>query len=116
MRLWALWGLCVLLVGPLPAQGGSEKTGDDLLYICTYNSLIAQGTCLGYIEGIATVMHHGVEIAQFQACIPEKVTIEQHRDIVVDYLKRNAALRHYLAAGLVAAALAEASPCPKVGN
>jgi hypothetical protein len=108
-----LLALCALLISPLPTQAGSEKTGDELLYVCTYSSLIAQGTCLGYIEGIATVMHHGVEIAQFRACAAEPATIEQLRDVVIAYLKRNVALRHYLAAALVAAALAEAFPCPK---
>jgi hypothetical protein len=48
----------------------------------------------------------------FHACIRDGVTVTQIADVVKLWLQKHPENRDYAAAGLVAAALEEAFPCP----
>jgi hypothetical protein len=101
---------CVIvsIATALPARG-DFRDGNKFLVECT--SLGYQEVaCYEYIKGIADVLVHD-SIAGYRACVPPRVLDTQLRDVVVQYLQRNAPQRHYGAAGLVAEAIAEAFPC-----
>jgi hypothetical protein len=82
--------------------------GSDLLEKCNTQLDIV---CIGYINAVAYAMNDGNAVNGFKACIPLGVTAQQIKDVAVQYLTKNPAIRNYAAAGLVAAALSEAFPC-----
>lgn len=85
-------------------------TGNDIYEYCRAVSPVRFGLCLGYIEGIADVLEVG-SIFGYRACVPGTVKVEQLRDIVVQFLFRDAAMREVGAVPLVAQALSGAFPC-----
>jgi hypothetical protein len=102
---WLLAG-ALLVATPALAR---LKTGNELLYDCTFGSAINQAMCLGFIDGIAQNPHKDFGVF----CIPQDVPLAQLWVIVVDHLKRNVTDRPIPATVLVLAALQEAFPCPK---
>ena len=105
--------LGVLVSGPARAA----MTGNDLLSYCKRSGLFDAGICLGYIGGAWNTMQgyssykkipHSLRI-----CSPEKVTIKQVKDVVVQYLEQNPNLRHVSGGLTIKFALQAAWPCPK---
>lgn len=94
----------------------SFTTGNSLFDQCSATSSIAKEYCLGYIVGIADALSDvnsdGGTIQGARACPPKRnLSQGQVRDVVVQWLQRNPAIRHKGASGLVATAIAEAFPC-----
>lgn len=115
MRGWIAATTAVALLalaGPAAAQALELETGESLLGRCKSGSEGAL-TCLGYVSGVADAMAAGNSINLATACFVGKVNAGQLQDAVVAWLERNADKRHFAAAGLVAAALAETFPCPR---
>jgi hypothetical protein len=88
------------------------KNGNRLWSLCSQppNS-VAKAECAGYVLGVVDAIKEDDAVNGFTACLPTEVTTVQVVDVVTDYLRQNPAERHYLAAGLVARALARAFPC-----
>lgn len=117
--------LCItffLAISALSASPGSGRateyyTGNTLLDGCTDASAassVLQTGCMGYISGVASAGGQCENtINGYRFSVPEGVSRGQLKDIVVMWLQRHPADRHYAAAGMVAAALAESFPCNK---
>jgi Rap1a immunity proteins len=90
----------------------SDLTGNDLLRLCSGNEAFETNVCTGYIEGVrdgsmfATV---SLKAKPFFS-VPEKVSSDQLRDVVVKYLRDNPGTRHKPAGMLTIFALKEAFP------
>jgi Rap1a immunity proteins len=89
------------------------KTGNDLYNDCGNERSAAWVGCYGYIQAIADVFQAENKISGYIACLPPTVQAGQLIDIIVNYLRVNAARRHFDAAGLVAHALSDAFPCSR---
>jgi hypothetical protein len=63
------------------------------------------GVCMGYVEGVAD--------AYADACLPERVGLDQDIRVVVKYLNDHPEKLHLDRAELTKAALKQAFPCPK---
>lgn len=103
-----------LMLGTVPSaarQTGAFMTGNTLLSHCDEPDAIGTTYCVAYVVGIADMMNDGISIGGRRACLPGGVTSFQVRDIAVAYLRRNPQSRHYIAASIVAVALADAFPC-----
>jgi hypothetical protein len=105
----------VIGLGLLQTIPGQSTTIDSV----DGNRLWAQCTdphrlliCFGYITGIADVMEAGqLQGSGWRACFPANVTVEQLKDVVVEYLRALPQSRHINAAKLVGAALESGFPC-----
>ena len=97
---------------------GGFVTGNSLFDVCSDSHHINEAYCKGYVAGVADA------ISQMNAvkangwttpstCIPqgEKVTQDQLKDVVVQYLTAHPEIRHVAAAGLTLLALQAAFPC-----
>ncbi len=90
----------------------SNLTGNDLLRFCNSHEAFETNICTGYIEGLrdglmfATV---SLKSKPFFA-VPDKVSSDQLRDVVVKYLRDNPETRHKPAGMLTIFALKEAFP------
>ncbi len=92
-------------------------TGNELWTHCVsadpnsqYFNPLNSGICVGVVTAIAdTLATYGVY--GFRACFPAHSTRGQAEDVVKRYLDQHPEKRHYVAADLVAMALAEAFPC-----
>ncbi len=104
--------LTAFFVQPVAAAG--FQSGNSLLARCTSKNANNRGFCYGYIAGITDVLAGGRNnINGYRACFSRGQTVGQMRDIVVLWLQKNPAQRHYSAGGLVALALEKAFPCKK---
>lgn len=67
-----------------------------------------------YVMGVADAVDR--QRTKYKQCfaIPEKVTAGQMADVVQQFLEKNPSGRHFKAADLVASALEDAFPCPKL--
>ena len=92
---------------PTPTTVGGVETGDSLFNDCDDPGEMA---CISYVGGIAEVMLADT-IFGFRVCMPLEATNEEAVDIVKAFLAKHPNFRHFQAAGLVAAAFAEAWPC-----
>jgi hypothetical protein len=99
----AAWMLC-----SSAALASSFRNGNVLLQECSSSQDVM--FCLGYIEAVNDALD-GNRVNGYEACVPNVVTAGQLKDIVVQYLRQNAAERHLLAVGLVADAISKAFPC-----
>jgi hypothetical protein len=113
--------LSVAVAAPARAGGfATFETGNQLFEECQPSaSYYKQGVCLGFVAGVADAMDAAQSswrhetVTGWRACLPaNQVTEGQVQDVAVNFLTRHPELRHYGAVGLVAAALAEAFPCP----
>ena len=82
-------------------------SGDALLSLCQASD---SNFCMGYIAGIADAVTSG-PVSGWRACVPISATVQQVRDVVVEYLTAHPENRHFAAVSLGAAALAGAFPC-----
>jgi len=89
------------------------ETGNELHEKCnTSNSTRMGDACVGYIIGVSDAISvNKNQLFGFVTCRPADFTVGQLVDVVKLWLKRHPAQRHYSAANIVAAALAEAFPC-----
>jgi Rap1a immunity proteins len=105
LALVGIW----LSVIPAAGQNIGFFSGNELLdNYCTP----VGDTCRGYIAGVADALNLGNALAGQRACWPKGVSVQQLTDIAVTYLRAHANRRHYSAVSQVAAAIAEAFPCP----
>jgi hypothetical protein len=89
-----------------------EVSGNDLLDWC--KKPVPMGAmCVGYIVGAsdANLDFFNALGAEHLFCIPNGVTREQTRDVVVKYLNAHPERRHFSASSQVPQALEEAFPC-----
>ena len=129
-----LWTATALFLAAAHASPTYSQTtsGNTLLDTCTSeNDMAKLGFCVGYIVGEIEGQNFGAflfslmveadmsaeeftEFANrlvFQHCIPPDVENGQLRDVVVQYLIANPAIRHESARSLVWEAYREAFPC-----
>jgi len=97
------------LLGPTAAMAGAFETGDELYGWCSTPDRIA--LCQAYILGVADSLANGDSVAGFRACFGHDADVNHLQDTVVEFLYRHADQRHYGAASLVAAALADKYAC-----
>jgi hypothetical protein len=97
---------------------GGFETGNKLFQICSDDHHFSQAYCKGYAVGVTDAISavnamkaNGWAIPS--TCIPqdEKVTSEQVRDVVVQYLTAHPETRHEAAAVNALKALLAAFPC-----
>jgi hypothetical protein len=94
--------------GARTAPGSAD--GNALYEHCQSSIVSLQGVCVGYVMAMADILAEH-EINGFKACVPRSVTIAQATDVVKQFLARYPEQRHFMARGLVAAALSQAFPC-----
>lgn len=109
MRRFAV--LLALLLALSGEARASMLDGNKLFQECKENFAAAQAYCMAYITGVFDALEDN-SIGGFRSC-PPGVSVRQIRDVAVQWLERHPQHRHLAAAGLVAAALAEAFPCRK---
>ena len=115
MRLRALSCAVVLLHVATASTTSADEffSGDKLLEICTAGE---QGSdtgamfCNGYISGIHDVLS---DPAENEICLPDDIVLADMQAGVVNFLRDNADLLDFGAAGLVKKALATKYPCAK---
>ena len=87
-------------------------TGNMLLAHCRNEAdVYDQAYCIAYIVAIADVLWAGNPVQGHNACLPDKIVQGRVQDIAVPWLRAYPQHLHHGAAGLIAAALAEAFPC-----
>ena len=99
---------------------GRPVTGDQWLHICDGTSLGAAGefACLSYLAGFiefaGTMIGSGFSRRELQdkllGCMPDNISIEQLRWIVIKYLREHPERLHLSFSQLVAEALRQAFP------
>ena len=99
----------VLFASPAWSSGFGFYSGNQLFDYCE-GAAKDKAHCIGYTTGIVDALASG-PIYGWEACVPEKVSQAQVRDIVVKYLQDNPQDRHYSAAAIAAKALSIAFPC-----
>lgn len=101
--------VAVLFASPVWSASGGFDSGNDLFNRCVGSDALP-AYCIGYTTGVADTLGSG-PLYDFAACLPDRVSKGQIRDIVVKYLQDNPQERHYAAVGLTAKALSLAFPC-----
>ena len=103
--------LCaVLVIGMGGSAMAGSLTGNGLLTFCENDA--TSMVCKGYLQGVHDTLEQNA-INGMRACIPDSVTLDQRRDVVVSWLKANPSLRRVNASSLVAQAWGQAFPCKK---
>jgi hypothetical protein len=69
---------------------------------------VDDAACYSYVIGVADALLHTNTI-----CVPDGVTIERAKDVVIKYLRDNPDKRQYTAASNVTVALTYAFPCKR---
>jgi len=110
-----LGGVAMLGLFSGPASAGFYS-GNDLYDICTVDreskSYIEKTyECVAYITGAVDAFNTTREANKLKSCIPSGVTINQLKDVTVDYLRNNPIDRNGSASGQVFAATRKAWPC-----
>ena len=111
---WPFVLLCSMAsAGWVSAEIGPSATGAKALDTCTGAESAAQLSCLSYLVGFV----HGLTVQSYLSdrkltCIPDGVTPEQLRRVVVKWLEEHPENLHESAMGEVALALKNAFPCP----
>jgi hypothetical protein len=112
MKQWIAAGL--LTIASMQAHAGDFLTGNELYGYMTSNNTFENQTAIGYVMAIVD-SGNGPGQTKHHWCfnVQDRVTGDQIRDIVKRFLEQNPNKRHFGAAGLSEAALAEAFPCMK---
>jgi hypothetical protein len=113
--------LVTTLLTVLGSGSASATTGNDLLKHCgasnegDVKTAMYIAACTSYLSGVWNTLKMFEEdnVVGFAKCIPDGVTVDQVRDVVIKRLKDNPKDRHWYAAAHVMYAMAEAWPCPK---
>jgi hypothetical protein len=113
--------LCGSFAFPVTAVSAAKfDTGNELYATCT-GTVDNEIQCLAFLEGY----HTGVTVAALELgrlasipaerlqlyCMPQGVTLGQSKDVVVNFLRDHAQVRHLPANALVLNALELAFPC-----
>ena len=114
-KLRFLSGAAILGIFSTTANAGFY-TGNELYDICTVdreNKTYVEKTyeCVAYITGAVDAFNTTREANKLKSCIPPGVTINQLKDVTVDYLRNNPIDRNGSASGQVFAATRKAWPC-----
>ena len=109
MRRTAAFAVVIWLSSFAPSYSATTSS-DDLQLWCADREYL-EFTCAGYIRALFDVMADGNEVSGARACIPAGVTVEEARNIAIDYLESNLQEAPQSAPVLIAAALAQAFPC-----
>jgi Rap1a immunity proteins len=90
----------------------SDLTGNDLLRFCSSHEAFETNMCTGYIEGVRDGLMFATVSLKSKPffSVPNKVSSDQLRDVVVKYLRDNPETRHKPAGMLTIFALKEAFP------
>ena len=112
--------LAMAALAPAAAHAGFYS-GDDLFATCTADKddkayFERSYECLGYISGAVDAFNTTREANHLKSCIPPDVTINQLRNVTVNYLSKNPIDRQKSASSQVFAATRKAWPCPTVGK
>jgi hypothetical protein len=98
----------------IPTIGLNQITGQKFYETCNSKGLAETSLCLGYTMGLSD----GLSMLQMNPlgdfkpiCIPTKATAGQQRDVIVNYLANNPAIRHHSIGILSIAAWRNAWPC-----
>ena len=116
----ALLALCVMVPLYMPTVASAE--GNWLLNLCESNRPEHMGMCFGYIHAFSEGFQFGqADMAAERSrntapiplryCIPEGVTGQQLRDIVVRFLRQNPEHRHIWYGQLIMWSLSRTYPC-----
>jgi hypothetical protein len=100
----------LLLAPTARADGGYFYTGNDMLRICTSNSIFDAGICSGFTAGLSDSL-----TGQRLICdAPDsRVTSRQMSDLAVKYLWGHPATRNYSAQQSFAEAFQAVFPCAR---
>lgn len=120
MMSWRLTCLATILTVGLfvePAEAGFYS-GNELLNVCTTDRndptyFEKTYECVAYISGAVDAFNTTREANGLKSCIPAKVTINQLKNVTVDYLQANPVDRRNSASALVFTGMREAWPCAK---
>ena len=85
-------------------------TGRDLQDKCTDGRQVARAYCDGYISAIASALNY-VGIGPYKTCIPQEVTVNEMRKIVVQHMSDYPQDLMYTAVDLIAEPLVKNFPC-----
>jgi len=107
---------CVIItawLGIIPSALADFRRGNDILQMCeSPKEWTDIAYCYGYIDAVIDAMIYGNTVNGFKACVPTMVKNARLIDIVIQFLRLNAARRHFGAAALIANAMSDAYPCP----
>ena len=108
---WLLFVFVVVLATPVASQEQVRifYDGSMMLRICESAHARDEGRCQGFAVAIADLLV--TEKLDLRACFPATVTARQITDIARKHLSDHPADRQFLAAELIAQAIAEAFPC-----
>jgi len=107
-----LWPVSVFSETTQIIGGSFFATGNDVFSFCSDSPAAAQFYCLGYMVGVADAFASVRVLGVSKPfCIPNNVTREQVRDVVMQYLTAHPESRHYDGAGEALWALEAAFPC-----
>jgi hypothetical protein len=89
------------------------QSGNDLYAKCTNKDDFSQGTCDGYITGIADELIAFDAAQGREQCIPTNASVRQVVDVVMNALREHPESRDHVAADVVTGAFASEWKCPK---
>ncbi len=116
----------ILLIALLVAQGAhagyyNYMSGNELLTACSVDpwdpasklELVRISKCTGYVTGITDAYNvfHNWNFIEPMWCMPNEVSIDQLKKVVLKYLKENPQAIHMSASSLVVNAVVLAFPC-----
>jgi hypothetical protein len=109
-----LWPVSVFS-GPTGFDVHYFVTGNELFGLCTDSGAASHNFCTGYVEGVvdAILVMNALKTSGLStgACLQEKVTVDQVRDVVMQYLTAHPERRQQAAAGEALWALQAGFPC-----
>jgi len=101
-----LWPVSALPQQAEPRTSAAFLRGNQLYDTCTSQEIVKRLQCREYIAGMADAFNWDKFV-----CAPDQASENQVRDVVVNYLRDHAEVRHYSAASIARNALQEAFPC-----
>lgn len=96
---------------PAHASSTIDETGNDLLSICTDESISDQFLCLGYVRGLWVGADALFASKDITLCTPETVKLGQFRDILILWLRRHPVERSKSAIIITMLAMNDAWAC-----
>lgn len=102
-----------VLIAPLAEARAALLSGPDLLKACEGNAM-AKATCDGYLMAVtdAVLQRESGGKGKGKLCVPETVTVDQVRDGVLDFVKRDKLVAaSWPALRMVTAGLRATWPC-----
>lgn len=92
----------------------AQFTGNDFFEYCGKSELSSlKGYCMGYLQGMASLLGSSYVTKSAKICMPSTVTLYQSVDIVLAELRRHPEGRHLSAGDIIAIVLQRNFPCAK---